>query len=188
VATTLGDAELAELRTRYGGPLIRLAMRLTDGDKGHAEDLLQETLIRAWQHPEALDGQPALPWLFTVCRRLAIDAYRRRTHRPAEVSHETLTHDPPSDDDPDRLLDAQIIAKAVARLSTNHRAVIIELYYRDRSVAETAVMLGIPQGTVKSRAYYALKMLRLALDVPATDTLSPALTRAAAVRGRGFHR
>jgi len=173
----MDGAELAALRARYGRPLLRLAMRLCDGDQGHAEDLVQETLIRAWKHPEALEDGPALPWLFTVARRLAIDAYRYRRSRP-EVSQETLEREPVAGDSIGRILDAQVIAVAVARLSAPHRQVILEMFYRDRTVAEVSAALGIPAGTVKSRAFYALKVLRLALDealdVPAGDTLRPA--------------
>ena len=164
MTAVMDEARITDLRAQYGGALLSLALRLSDGDHGRAEDMVQETLLRAWQHPEAMaGGQHPLPWLFTVTRRLAIDAHRRRQHRPSEVSQETLLHEVAADDDPDRLLDAQVIAAAVARLSADHRRVITELYYRDRSVAETAVVLGIPLGTVKSRSYYALKMLRLAL-------------------------
>lgn len=190
MAGVMGDAEVADLRGRYGGALLRLALWLCDGDHGRAEDLVQETWVRAWRHPEALTGgQHPLPWLFTVTRRLAIDGHRRRQHRP-EVSQETLDREPAVSDGTDRLLDAQSIAAAMARLSHPHRQVIIELYYRDLSVTEAAVVLGIPPGTVKSRTFYALKALRLALgeaaqqDVPAGDALRPALAWAV-VPGRG---
>jgi RNA polymerase sigma-70 factor (ECF subfamily) len=163
MTAVMDEAEVADLRARYGGPLLRLALRLADGDHGRAEDLVQETLIRAWQHPEALADGPALPWLFTVARRLAIDAYRYRRSRP-EVSQETLEREPVAGDSIGRALDAQVIAVAVARLSAPHREVIIALYYHDRSVTETADALGIPPGTVKSRSYYALKALRVALE------------------------
>ena len=59
-------------------PLGLRRLRLTGGDRGRAEDVVQETMLRAWRHPEALD--PARgeirPWLFTVARRIAIDAHR----------------------------------------------------------------------------------------------------------------
>ena len=56
------------------------------------------------------------------------------------------------------------VAECLSALSPDHRAVLLETYYRDRSVAEAAEILGIPQGTVKSRTYYALRALRLALE------------------------
>ncbi|WP_083913472.1 sigma factor-like helix-turn-helix DNA-binding protein [Nocardia concava] len=64
----------------------------------------------------------------------------------------------------DRAIDGWLVSEALARLSPEHRAVVVELYYRDRSVAETARPLGIAEGTVKSRSYYAVRALRSIFD------------------------
>jgi RNA polymerase sigma-70 factor, ECF subfamily len=69
----------------------------------------------------------------------------------------------PSLDELEPMLDRVVVAEALDSLSRDHRAVIVETYYRGRSVAEAAVVLGIPPGTVKSRCYYALRALKLAL-------------------------
>ena len=69
----------------------------------------------------------------------------------------------PALDQVEGTLDRIIIADALNSLSQEHRAVIVETYYRGRSVAEAATVLGIPPGTVKSRCYYALRALKLAL-------------------------
>jgi RNA polymerase sigma-70 factor (ECF subfamily) len=70
----------------------------------------------------------------------------------------------PAGDDTDRTLESWAVAEALASLRPDHRKVIVETYYRGCSVAEAAVTLGIPAGTVKSRTYYALKALKLALE------------------------
>ena len=57
-----------------------------------------------------------------------------------------------------------MVAEAVTRLSPEHRAVLVECYYRGQPVAEAARRLGVPEGTVKSRTHYALRALRLALQ------------------------
>jgi RNA polymerase sigma-70 factor (ECF subfamily) len=57
-----------------------------------------------------------------------------------------------------------VVADAITQLSSDHRAVLLECYYRGRSVAEAARRLGVPEGTVKSRTHYALRALRLALE------------------------
>lgn len=57
-----------------------------------------------------------------------------------------------------------MVAEALTRLSDDHRGVLLECYYRGRSVAEASRLLGIPEGTVKSRTHYALRALRLALE------------------------
>ena len=179
MAAVMDEARITSLRTEYGAALLNLALRLSDGDRGRAEDIVQETLLRAWLHPEALDGRSPLPWLFTVARRLSVDAYRARRCRP-EFSQETLDWEP-ADDGVDGTLDSLVIAAAVAKLSAPHRRVIVELFYRDRSVSETAATLGIPPGTVKSRTFYALKALRLALEE--AGVLAARLTPSVPFRG-----
>lgn len=151
------------LYAEHGAALLRYALRLTGGDRHRAEDLVQETLLRAWKSPRGFADRPPRPWLFAVARNLAVDAYRARKSRPPEVGQaalETL----PAADDPDRILESWAVAEALSTLRPDHRTVIIETYYRGRSVAEAAASLGIPAGTVKSRTFYALKALKLALQ------------------------
>lgn len=160
------DAELLRaLYTEHGEALFAHALRLVGGDRQRAEDLVQETLLRAWRHPEALDPErgSVRAWLFTTARHLAIDAWRRRSARVSEVVTDTLP-EPAADDETDRAVEAWTVAEALARLSVSHREVLIECFYRGRSVAEAATRLGIPAGTVKSRTHYALRSLRLALE------------------------
>ena len=89
VAVSAADADAAfrSLYAEHGPALLRLATALTDGDRGRAEDLLQETMLRAWTHRANLDIQLRAPraWLVTIARRLAVDAHRARRARPAEV-------------------------------------------------------------------------------------------------------
>jgi len=155
------------LRALYDGHasvLLAYALRLTNGDRTRAEDIVQETLLRAWRNLDNLDddARPVRPWLFTVAQRLAIDAHRARHARPTEVGEAALAS-VPSLDEMGPALDRILVADALRALSQEHRAVIVETYYRGRSVAEAAAALGIPAGTVKSRCYYALRALKLAL-------------------------
>jgi RNA polymerase sigma-70 factor, ECF subfamily len=163
--STAEDAALRLLYEQHAAPLLSYALRLTGGDRGRAEDIVQETLLRAWRHPEALDERrgPVRSWLFTVARNVAVDAHRARRARPQETSDEALAV-VPAVDEIEQALDHWLIADALATLSTDHRAVIVETYYRGRSVAEAAAALGVPPGTVKSRTFYALRALRLALE------------------------
>ncbi len=157
------EAFIRALYAEHGGALLRYALHLTGGDRQRAEDLVQETIVRAWRHPDALAGRPARPWLFAVARNLAVDAFRARQSRPPEVGQAVLDTLPAADD-ADRTLESWAVAEALASLRPDHRKVIVETYYRGCSVAEAALTLGIPAGTVKSRTYYALKALKLALE------------------------
>jgi RNA polymerase sigma-70 factor (ECF subfamily) len=158
------EDSLRALYDAHAGVLLAYALRLTDGDRMRAEDIVQETLLRAWRHLDQLDDDraPVRPWLFTVAQRLAIDAHRARQARPPEVG-DALLAVLPGLDELENTLDRIVVTDALGSLSHEHRAVIIETYYRGRSVAETARVLGIPPGTVKSRCYYALRALSLAL-------------------------
>jgi RNA polymerase sigma-70 factor (ECF subfamily) len=122
-------------------------------------------MLRAWSNIDGLhpDIGKLRPWLFTVARRLAIDAGRARLARPKETHAVDMEVLPTSDDPIDRMLGADAVKTALAHISPKHRHVIIEVYYRGRSAAETAVALGIPEGTVKSRTYHALRSLRAVL-------------------------
>lgn len=158
------ETALRELYDAHAGALLAYAIRLTGGDRGRAEDVVQETLLRAWRHRDALDESrgPLRPWLFTVAHHVAIDAYRARGARPPEVGDAVL-ESMPSADDIDARLDRLLISDAMMALSAEHRGVLVETYYRGRSVAEAADVLGVPPGTVKSRTFYALRALKLAL-------------------------
>jgi RNA polymerase sigma-70 factor (ECF subfamily) len=161
------DPEAEEtLRTLYdahAGAIMGFALHLTGGDRGRAEDIVQETLLRAWMHPDAIAERPARPWLFAVARNLAVDAYRARRARPHEVGEAALEL-VAAPDDAERALESWAVADAVRALRPDHRRVLLETYYRGKSVAEAAAALGIPPGTVKSRTFYALRALKLALE------------------------
>jgi RNA polymerase sigma-70 factor (ECF subfamily) len=159
--------ETALMRVLYdehAAALWRYAMRLT-GDRARSEDVVQETLLKAWQHPEAVDDRErsARAWLFTVARNMIIDE-----RRSARWRNEVGTLDSaPEDTGPnevDSALDKLLIGDAMAQLSADHRAVIRRSYYLGWSTAQIAADLDIAEGTVKSRLHYAVRALRLTLQ------------------------
>jgi RNA polymerase sigma-70 factor, ECF subfamily len=161
---TADDEAVAEVWQAHGPSLLRYALKLTLGDRQRAEDIVQETLLRAWRHPEVVGSgrTPIRGWLFTVSRNIAIDMWRARSR--SEAAEEVIDDRHAEMADPveviDRAVDALDVQAALDRLSPEHRQVITEMYFRGHSVAETAEILGIPMGTVKSRSYYALRALR----------------------------
>ncbi len=164
VSADPGEAFVAALWDEHGGALLGYVTRLL-GDPGRAEDIVQEVMLRAWRHAGSLDtGARSLrPWLFTVAGHLATDHHRARRSRPEVLGAEALDQRAVGDGI-DRAVDAWEVKAAFGALSPEHRGVLLETYYRGRSVAEAAAALGIPEGTVKSRTYYALRALRLALE------------------------
>jgi RNA polymerase sigma-70 factor (ECF subfamily) len=159
------EETLRRLWDEHAGPLLGFVLRLTGGDRGRAEDVVQETMLQAWRHPEALDPArgPLRPWLLTVARRVAIDQHRARQARPSEVGDDGLAA-LAVDDGIDAALDRWLITDALGTLTPEHREALVHTYYAGRTVTEAAVVLGIPPGTVKSRVFYALRALRLALE------------------------
>lgn len=157
------EARLTALYDAHARPVWRYVVHLT-GDRAGADDVVQETLLRAWRSPKILAQDPSTTraWMITVARRIVIDearsARKRHEHPVAELPERTMS------DDTDALFEAILIEEALASLSAEHRAVIVRAYYRGLSIAQTAAELGIPEGTVKSRLHYALRALRLAFQ------------------------
>ena len=148
----------------HRAPLIGFVLPLVNGDLQAAEDVVQETMLRGWQHSAELEPGHARSWLHVVARNIAISAYhRRRRGRPPEVPLDENTL-PLKDDGIDRLSDAWLLGTALNSLRPAHRTVITELFYHRRTVAEAAALLGIPEGTVRSRCFYALRALRATLE------------------------
>jgi RNA polymerase sigma-70 factor, ECF subfamily len=152
---------LRELYRRFAGRVFGLGVQLL-GDRGLAEELVQETFVRVWRNAARFDPErgSAATFIFTIARRLAIDLWRRPSSRPANPEAEAE----PDDDQVERLLVGLDVRDALDSLSEAHRRVL-ELSYRDQlKQTEIAERLGVPLGTVKTRSYHALRSLRAALE------------------------
>lgn len=153
---------LRVLHDEHAGALWHYVVRLTH-DRSKAEDIVQETLLRAWRTDLSDDGSGSVrAWLFTVARNLVID-----DHRSARQRHEFTAETVPERavaDRTDALFDSMLVTEALHALSADHRVVVAKAYFARQTVAEIAEDLSIPPGTVKSRLHYGLRALRLALQ------------------------
>jgi RNA polymerase sigma-70 factor, ECF subfamily len=169
-ATLVGLSDEQLLRTlhdEHAQALWTYVVRLTGGDRAKAQDVVQETLLRAWRTPAVLDQSRGSPrgWLYTVARRIVIDEWRSARSRPEVVTDEVPEPAGPGVDTiAQQTVDRELVVAALRTLSPEHRDVVLECYFRGSSVAEAARTLGIPPGTVKSRTHYALRALRLAIE------------------------
>lgn len=166
----MGDTQLSRdeqlsraLYKEHAPALLAYVQRLMRGDRQLAEDIVQETLLRAWRHAGQLPAQARRPWLFTTARHLVIDAYRARSARPTEAPAD-LADAAVEDESLDLALDAVLLTDALHALSAEHRSVLFDCYYRGNTAAQIAAARGLPPGTVRSRIHYALRALRLALQ------------------------
>jgi len=164
-----GEELVRALYEEHAAPLLAFVQRLMGGDRSLAEDIVQETLLRAWRHADELSADRVRPWLFTTARHLVIDAFRARAARPTEALEEPAEAAAAADtidgtDTIDAALSAAIVTDALQALTPAHRAVLIDYFYRGRTAAEIAVERGLPAGTARSRVFYALRALRLALQ------------------------
>ena len=157
--------DVARLHDRWAGPLYVFALRLV-GDRESAEEVVQDTLVRVWRSADRFDPTQGSveTWVFTIARNCATDRLRRRSTRPRTAAGLDEAPSVPTPAEVDRVLEAWVLGEALQELSPEHREAIVEVHYRGRSVRETAALLDLPEGTVKSRVYYGLRKLRLHLE------------------------
>jgi RNA polymerase sigma-70 factor, ECF subfamily len=147
------------------------------GDVGSAEDVVQETFLRAWAACGSFDpsaGPSLAAWLATIGRNVALDALRARTSRPRLAARGDQAGSDQAEPEPadgrgstaavDSALQRMVLLDALSGISAEHRGVVLLAVVRDRRYADVAAALDIPVGTVKSRVHHGLRALRRNLD------------------------
>jgi RNA polymerase sigma factor (sigma-70 family) len=148
--------------------IYRTAYGLT-GDRNVAEEILQDTFARAYRHRNALllDVSP-LPWLHRVALNLCYSRLNRRQLRSEPIGDEAtrVLRDGAAEpaETAERRELRQIVREGIAALPEKHQSVVVLYYLQRLSLQETAQVLGIQLGTVKSRLHYALRGLRIQLE------------------------
>jgi RNA polymerase sigma-70 factor (ECF subfamily) len=156
------ERDVREAYAAHSGELYGFAVRSL-GDAGLAEEAVQETFLRAWKAGERYDPEigSLRTWLFAILRNVVIDLGRARASRP-RVGPETGIE--PSVEPLEQALLAWQVEEAMRRIGEDHRRVLLETHFKARPYAEVAEEMGVPEGTIKSRVYYGLKALRVALE------------------------
>ena len=148
--------------------LYRVA-RLVLRDNDVAEDAVQETLVRCWRDLPALrDPAKFDAWLHRLLVRAITDEFRRGRRRRAAIT--LLRLEPTTPDASADVAIREALERGFGRLTIDHRAVIVLKLYLGLSLEETALTLGIPVGTAKSRLHYATDAMRVALEADARPT------------------
>ncbi|MFF5554021.1 sigma-70 family RNA polymerase sigma factor [Streptomyces olivaceoviridis] len=168
------DQLLKTLMSDHARAVLAYAEKLLN-DRHLAEDIMQDTLIRAWPPTERLYSTEGSirGWLLTVTRNLVIDRLRS-----APARHETVGadhRDVPLPDHSGAVLASVEVTRLLRQLSREHREVLLYTYLCGRTARETARLLGIPAGTVKSRQHYALQRLRSGAVTPCPPGSAPAV-------------
>lgn len=159
--TTVMELCLAERES-----LRRYVASLLGRDSHAAEDVVQETLLRAWQSAERIDWQdrPVRMWLFRVARNLVVDHHRRAGRAVPVGLGATELEEPRSQPDPaEQVIDRRVLVEILQRLSPAHREVVARVHLLGLAGEEVAAVLGVPIGTVKSRAHNAVRQIRAEL-------------------------
>lgn len=156
------DEDVVAAIYRDHGTALRSFVLSCTSDRSMADDVVQETILRVWQRAPEFTGS-LRSYLFRTARNVIIDNYRRSRRRPSETGPDAAEL-AESSERVDELLNRVLMEEALLRLSKEHREVLLALHYQRFTVNEAALRLNIPSGTVKSRAFYAVRALRTILD------------------------
>ena len=142
--------------------LHRFVTSLAGHDAHLVDDIVQETLLRAWQAARHLDWRerPIRMWLFRVARNLLIDDWRRSRAVPVGVAAADFAAPPVMPDAAARALDRRLVVDALRSLPAPHRDALVYVHLLDWTGDAAARALGVPCGTIKSRTHHGLRMLR----------------------------
>lgn len=166
------ERALTEAFDRYAGPMLAVASRML-ADRRLAEEAVQQAFVQAWRAADRYDpARPLGPWLFSIVRRTAVDAWRRERRHDARTIDDVSASDLPSVEPPaiEDASDAWELRQALDRLPDGEREVVRLAHLEQLSQPEIAARLDIPLGTVKSRTHSAYRKLR---DALASSSVGP---------------
>lgn len=160
-----GAADIGALYDVYAGDLLRYCCRILQ-DRARAEEAVQDTFVRAWRNSSHWDGRigSQRTWLFSIAHNACIDTIRARNSRPpvsgSSVADVSVSGEPSLE----AAMDGWLVEEALRRIREDQRVAIVETYIRGRSYGEVAAATGVNEATLRSRVFYGLKALRVALE------------------------
>jgi len=163
-----GDERAFERLFRcYAPRIFRFAMSYLN-DPTHAEEVVQETMIAVWKNAKDYKEQSQVStWILGIARNKALDRARARQREP-EFLREKLDRRASARATPEQIArrdsQAERVRSALEKLSPEHREVMMLAFYNELSYSEIAQIVGCPEGTVKSRVYYAKEQLKKLLS------------------------
>jgi RNA polymerase sigma-70 factor, ECF subfamily len=180
------EAAFTRLVNRWQSPIYRLCIRMI-GDPHRAEDLSQETFSRVFSQRKAYQpGRRFTTWLWRIALNACYDELRRRQRRNELSSDPTdelaspalVAPEPSPDRNAARAEEGRLVRRALDALPESYRVVLVLHHYQDMKFREIAEVLGIPEGTVKSRMAEALsqlsQQLKQTLEIDAPAAIRPA--------------
>jgi RNA polymerase sigma-70 factor (ECF subfamily) len=163
--TPQGEDAARRLYRSYASELFGFALNRL-GDRGLAEEVVQEIFTRAWRSADAFDAAKGSvrSWLYGIARNAVVDSERHRSRRIGLPHFETSEVTNAVSEPIEQALVRWQLQRAFESLTPEHREVLRLGHFDGLSVKEIAEVTGLPPGTVKSRTYYAMQSLRLRLD------------------------
>ena len=159
------------LFARHHVRVYRFVLRLVR-NQTLAEDLISEVFLDVWRQAGKFEARSTVStWLLAIARFKALSSLRKRSEEELDEEAAAAIEDP--GDDPEVAVQkkdkSEVLRKAIAQLSPEHREIIDLVYYHEKSIEEVAEIVGIPENTVKTRMFYARKRLSELLKAAGVD-------------------
>ena len=157
---------LTEIHARYGKKVLGFFLRMTKGNEEKSHDLVQDLFLRILEKHHLYDPKKRFyTWMFTIASNLVKTSFRERNHEGIEEGNKEFDlHYEFSDNRMDREVFQRSLRKAIDELEEHHRVAFVLRYMEEMSIKEIAEIINQPEGTVKSRLYYATKKITQALN------------------------
>lgn len=166
LATKQCNEALTEIHARYSKKVLGFFLRMTKGNEEKSHDLVQDLFLKILEKHHLFDPSKLFyTWMYTIASNMVKSSYREKKHEGIEEgSKEFDFHHDFLDNRMDREVFQRSLKAAIEQLEEHHRIVFILRYMEEMSIKEIAVIIDLPEGTVKSRLFYATKKITQALN------------------------